>query len=310
MPLSKRTDLALEAREMVLEGAAQMTEIDGVIAREYTRHGCPVTRVEITGEAGEQAMGKPAGNYVTVEMQGLMRHEQDSFKRAVRAVAEELIPLLPQKSENVNGRSGAPTVLLAGLGNRDITPDAVGPLAMQNCMVTRHLVEKMPEEFGHMRPVAAISPGVLGTTGMESAELIQGAIRHVNPGAVIVVDALTSRRLSRLCSTVQIADSGIVPGSGVGNARAALNRQTLGLPVISIGVPTVVDAVTLMADLTEQAGQPEPDWAEIEKFSGGLMVTPKEIDTQVEALARVIGYAVSVALHPEMDVDDVQVFLS
>ncbi|MCL2002582.1 MAG: GPR endopeptidase [Oscillospiraceae bacterium] len=298
----KRTDLAVESRELVQESAGAATEIDGVIAREYDRNGCPVTRVEITNDEGVRAMGKPAGNYVTVEMRGLMRHEEDAFKSSVRAVADELTPLLPAGETYC--------VLLAGLGNRDITPDAVGPLAMQNSLVTRHLVEKMPEEFGHMRPVAAISPGVLGTTGMESAEIIQGAIQHTRPGAVIIIDALTSRRLSRLCSTIQISDSGIVPGSGVGNARAALNRQTLGVPVISVGVPTVVDAVTLMADLTEQAGQPEPDWEEIAKFSGGLMVTPKEIDTQVETLARVIGYAVSAALHPEMDVDDIQAFLS
>jgi spore protease len=302
MTPSKRTDLALESREMIQESAGAATEIDGVIAREYTRHGCPVTRVEIINDEGVRAMGKPIGKYVTVEMSGLMRHEKDAFKRSVQAVAGELSPLLP-----VGGMYG---VLLAGLGNRDITPDAIGPLAMQNSIVTRHLVDKMPEEFGHMRPVAAISPGVLGTTGIESAELILGAVQHIRPGAVIIIDALTSRRLSRLCSTVQIADSGIVPGSGVGNARAALNKKTLGVPVISVGVPTVVDAVTLMADLTEQAGQPEPDWEEIAKFSGGLMVTPKEIDTQVEALARVIGYAVSAALHPEMDVDDIQGFLS
>ena len=302
MTASKRTDLALESRELIREQAEPAAEIEGVAAREYKRHGFPVTKVEIINEEGSRAMGKPVGNYVTVEMQGLMRHEEDAFKRAVQAVADELSPLLP-----VGGMYG---VLLAGLGNRDITPDAIGPLAMQNSVVTRHLVDKMPERFGHMRPVAAISPGVLGTTGMESAELILGAIQHVQPGAVIVIDALTSRRLSRLCSTVQIADSGIVPGSGVGNARAALNRKTLGVPVISVGVPTVVDAVTLMADLTEQAGQPEPDWDEISKFSGGLMVTPKEIDTQVETLARMIGYAISVALHPEMDADEVRDFLS
>jgi spore protease len=302
MPASIRTDLALETRELIQENARETTEIEGVAAREYQRHGCAVTRVEILNEEGARTMGKPVGNYVTVEMAGLLRHEKDSFNRSVQAVADELASFLPENKKTC--------VLLAGLGNRDITPDAVGPLAMQNCIVTRHLVEKMPEDFGHMRPVAAITPGVLGTTGMESRELIMGAISHTSPGAAVIVDALTSRRLSRLCSTVQISDSGIVPGSGVGNARAALNRQTLGIPVISVGVPTVVDAVTLMADLTEQAGQPEPDWEEISKISGGLMVTPKEIDTQVEALARVIGFAVSVALHPGMDAEDVQGFLS
>ncbi|MDR1692972.1 MAG: GPR endopeptidase [Oscillospiraceae bacterium] len=301
MSTAKRTDLAMEAREILRESAGKTTEIEGVVAREYKRRGCPVTRVEVKNEMGQEALGKPVGTYVTVEMQGLMRHEEDAFKRSVRAIAEELTPLLP-----VGGMYG---VLLAGLGNREITPDAIGPLAMRDCVVTRHLVDKLPEEFGHMRPVSAIAPGVLGTTGMESAEVISGVIDHIRPGAVIIVDALTSRRLSRLCSTVQLADSGIVPGSGVGNARAALNRATLGVPVISVGVPTVVDAVTLMADLTEQAGQPNLDWKEISKFSGGLMVTPKEIDTQVKSLAKVIGYALSVALHPEMSIEDVQGFL-
>jgi spore protease len=301
MTISKRTDLALESREILQESVGKTTEIDGVVAREYDRHGCPVTRVEILDQTGVDAMGKPVGNYVTLEMQGLLRHEHDSFERSVKAVAGELKDLFPADGK---------TVLLAGLGNRDITPDAVGPLAVQNSLVTRHLVDKMPEEFGHMRPVAAISPGVLGTTGMESAEMILGVIDRIRPSMVIIIDALTSRRLSRLCSTIQIADSGIVPGSGVGNARAALNKETLGVPVISVGVPTVVDAVTLMADLTEQANQPQPDWDEVSKFSGGLMVTPKEIDTQVDILARVIGYAVSLALHPEMSVDDIQSFLS
>lgn len=300
--ITKRTDLALEAREMIHESTRDTSEIDGVEAREYSRFGCPVTYVRILDERGAETLSKPIGSYITVELRGLARHEQDSFNRAVSAVAEELSSLMPN--------DGLYGVLLAGLGNRDITPDAIGPMAMQNAVVTRHLVDKMPEDFGHMRPVAAISPGVLGTTGMESAETIRGAVNAMRPGLVIIVDALTSRRLNRLCSTVQLSDSGIVPGSGVGNSRQALNSQTLGVPVISIGVPTVVDALTLMADLTEQANQPEPDWEAVSKFTGGLMVTPKEIDSHVEDIARVIAYGINLALHPEMEIDDITNFLS
>ncbi|MCL2083593.1 MAG: GPR endopeptidase [Oscillospiraceae bacterium] len=227
----KRTDLAMESREMIRESAKDTSDIEGVEAREYDRNGCRVIHVKILNEKGAQILEKPVGSYVTIEVTGLMRREQEAFGHAVCAVAEEMKHLM--SPDRLQG------VLLAGLGNRDITPDAIGPKVMQSCIVTRHLVDKMPDEFGHMRPVAAIIPGVLGTTGMESAEIIKGAIDSMKPQLVVIVDALTSRRASRLCSTVQISDSGIVPGSGVGNARAALNHETLGVPVISVGVPTV-----------------------------------------------------------------------
>ena len=299
---SVRTDLAVEARELAHERAGDTSDISGVEVREYSSEGCPVTHVKILDEQGSEALGKPPGAYVTVELAGLARHEPESFARAVRAVAAELLSLLP-----VDGQYG---VLVAGLGNREITPDAVGPLCVDSVMVTRHLVDKMPEHFGHMRPVSAVVPGVLGTTGMETVEILSGIIGKTCPGVVIFVDALASRRLSRLCSTVQLSDTGIVPGSGVGNSRAAMNQKTLGLPVISMGVPTVVDAVTLMADLLEKTGQPDLDLDAVSKFSGGLMVTPKEIDTHVADISRVIGYAINLALHPGITVEDVTNFLA
>ena len=176
-------------------------------------------------------------------------------------------------------------------------------------MVTRHLVEQLPGFFGHLRPVAALTPGVLGTTGLESAEIIRGVIERSRPDVVLIVDALASRKLSRLCRTVQLADTGIVPGSGVGNARAALNRETLGVPVIAIGVPTVVDAVTLVGDMAESAGLADFDEQTLAPFGGGLMVTPKEIDTHVKDIARVVAYAVNLCLHPSLSFDDIGHFL-
>ena len=298
----KRTDLAVEAHELWKESAHEETLLPGVKAREYDRNGCKVTHVEILNEQGSEALGKPVGRYVTVELTGLAKRDTDIFKRSAQAVAEELGALMPLHEQD--------TVLIAGLGNRAITPDAIGPLACESVMVTRHLVERLPDSFGHMRPVAAITPGVLGTTGMESAEIIRGVIGKASPGAVVMVDALASRKLSRLCNTIQLSDTGIVPGSGVGNARAALNRETLGVPVIAVGVPTVVDAVTLVADLSEQAGLSDIDPEAVAPYSGGLIVTPKDIDTHVEDISRVIGYALNLTLHPEMSFDDVTNFLA
>ena len=299
----KRTDLAVEAREIWSESAERQTKLSGVEAHEYRREGCSVTHVRILDEEGAQALDKPVGSYVTVELDGLARRENDAFHRAVTALAGELLPLLPP--EEAKG-----TALVVGLGNRAITPDAVGPLCMESVMVTRHLVEHLPDAFGHLRPVAALTPGVLGTTGLESAEIIRGVMGRSHPRVILMVDALASRKLSRLCRTVQIADTGIVPGSGVGNARAALNRETLGVPVIAIGVPTVVDAVTLVGDMAESAGLSGFDEEALAQFDGGLIVTPKEIDTHVEDIARVIAYAVNLCLHPGLSIDDIANFLA
>jgi len=298
--LARRTDLALEARELWQESAAKTTELSGVRAREYRRGGCAVTHVEILDEQGAQALGKPCGRYVTVELTGFARHDEQVFESAVNAVAEELRAMLP-----IEEGEGA---LVVGLGNREITPDAVGTHAVANTMVTNHLVERMPEMFGALRQVAAITPGVLGTTGIESAEIIRAVAERIKPACVIAVDALASRSLSRLCTTVQIADTGIVPGSGVGNARALIDRETLGVPVIALGVPTVVDAGTLALDLMEKAGISGADGEMFEDSS--LMVTPREIDTHVAEIAKVIGYAINLCMHRGITIADVTGFLS
>ena len=294
--LKRRTDLALEARELWSESAEAETELEGVRAREEEREGYPVTRVEILNEAGVQALGKPQGTYITLDLSALARREEDAFPRAARALAGELSGLLklPQ---------GAPA-LVVGLGNRAITPDALGPKVHDHTLVTRHLVEGCPEHFGGFRPVATLSAGVLGTTGMESGELVQAVCRRLEPACVVAVDALASRSLKRLCRTVQLSDTGIAPGSGVGNHRWALDRASLGVPVLAVGVPTVVDASTLAADLLGQE--------ELPPLGEGrdLLVTPKDIDSQVDDLAKVIGYGISLALQPGLDVADLDLLLS
>ena len=294
----KRTDLALEAKELWQEGAGEQTRLEGVQARSSRREGFEVDTVRVLDARGTRALGKPVGNYITLTLDGLRRREEDAFGRAARAIAGELKELLA-------GVEDRGTVLVAGLGNRAITPDAVGPLVHRHTMVTRHLVEQVPEHFGALRPVASLSAGVLGTTGVESGTLIRAVCRAIQPACVIVVDALASRSLHRVCSTVQLTDTGIVPGSGVGNHRQAIDRQTLGVPVIAVGVPTVVDGATLAMDLL---GESEPP--KLAQGVENLMVTPRDIDAQVAELAKVIGFGINLALQDGLTVEDVELFLS
>ena len=297
--LGRRTDLALEAKAIWEEGA-RGGELKGVETRETEREGFTVTRVDILDGRGARALGKPEGAYVTVELDRLERREKGAFGRAARAVAAELRALLKLKP----GES----VLVVGLGNRAITPDEIGPLAADHTLATRHLVETVPEHFGAFRPVAALAAGVLGTTGVESGELVRAVVDKLAPARVVAVDALASRGLDRVCRTVQLADTGIVPGSGVGNARFALNRETLGVPVVAVGVPTVVDGATLCADLLARAGRADFDPAEL----GGaeVLVTPRDIDQRVADLAKVIGYGINLALQPDLTVEDIDLLLS
>ena len=293
----RRTDLALEARELWQENAGTTTKLSGVRAWDGSREGLPVTVVRILDGEGERALGKPRGTYVTLTLEGVARREADIFPRAVRALADELTPLL----EGVPGDS---LVLVAGLGNRAITPDAIGPKVHENTLVTRHLVAQMPEHFGQLRPVASLAAEVLGNTGMESGEMVRAVCETLRPACVIAVDALASRSLKRLCRTVQLADTGITPGSGVGNHRVALNRDTLGVPVIALGVPTVVEGATLAADLLD--AEELPDLGQ----GGDLLVTPKDIDSQVADLSKIIGYGISLALQPSLTLEDLELLLS
>lgn len=296
----RRTDLAVEAAQLWREGGAG--ELRGVKQEESSREGYPVTTVRVLDEEGARAIGKPVGTYVTITLDGLARREEDSFGRAARAVAAELNALLqlPQ---------GAPA-LVVGLGNRAITPDNIGPAAADHTMVTRHLVEQVPEHFGSFRPVAALAAGVLGTTGVESGELVKAVTEKIRPSCVIAVDALASRSLSRVCNTIQLSDTGITPGSGVGNARAALDRRSLGVPVIAVGVPTVVDGATLAADLLAEAGQADLDPQALRGAGEGVLVTPRDIDAKVTDLAKVVGFGINLALQTGLTVEDVELFLS
>lgn len=296
-----RTDLAVEEKELWAESAGEQTKLSGVEARDKNSFGFEVTTVKILDEEGERELHKPRGTYVTIGLDEVIRREEDAFTRGVSALKSEL-------SEMMDLQEGQ-SVLVVGLGNEAITPDAIGPKTAQNTMATRHLVERMPEHFGGFRQVSVLETGVLGTTGIESAEIIRAVTEKVAPDWVIVVDALASRKLGRVCRTIQLADTGIVPGSGVGNSRAAINRDYLGVPVIAVGVPTVVDAATLAADLMEQSGMGETNSERFSDIGGNMIVTPKEIDSQVNDISKLIGYGINLALHEGIEIDDVNMFI-
>ena len=295
----RRTDLAVEAHELWKEEAGETTKLSGVRAEEVVREGFPATVVTVLDPAGAAALGKPVGRYVTLELDGLIRREEDAFRRAVRAVAAEVEAMVPPEG----------TALVVGLGNRAVTADLVGPLAADHVLVTRHLVEHLGEQFGHLRPVAAVSPGVLACTGMESGAMAAALAQRLRPACVVAVDALASRAIDRLCRTVQLSDTGIAPGSGVGNHRSALDRDSLGVPVIAVGAPTVVDGATLALDLLAQAGQEELGPGVLGGRGADFFVTPREVDSRVADLARVIGYGVSLGLNPSLTVDELVMLL-
>ena len=291
-----RTDLAVEAIENHKTAAA----LPHVRQSDRTLEGFAVHEVRILSEDAAREIGKPQGRYLTLELDALIRREEDAFPRACKALSTLLRELLPRPNDG--------PVLIAGLGNRMITPDAIGPQTADHVIATRHLVAQSPAIFADWRPVSALAPGVLGQTGVETGEVICGVLDRVRPAAVIAVDALAAGRLSRLLRTVQLADTGITPGAGVGNARAALNKETLGVPVIAVGVPTVVDGATLAHEISSQLGQ--PDCEALDDLSQPVMITTRDIDREVADISRMIGYAVNMALHPHLSVGDIDLYLS
>lgn len=277
-----RTDLAVEAHR-VRAGAGRL---EGVEVRETDRNGFRVSTVEVRSPAASEELCKPIGVYHTVTLDPVLRREEAAFSAAAELISALIGDLLPK-----NDRFSA---LVVGLGNRAITPDAVGPQTMESVLATRHLQDQAADLFSALRPVCAISPGVLGTTGIEAARMVKAVSADLRPDVVIAVDALACSEPERLCRTIQITDTGITPGSGVGNDREALNRDSLGVPVIAVGVPTVMDIRTVSdSDVLE-----------------GLFVTPRDIDTTVSDFSKLTGYAINLALQPELLIPDLDLLLS
>jgi len=284
-----RTDLAMEERELCQKSAGEQTRLPGIWAREAQRKGVKTTTVRILDERGEKALHKPIGTYLTLELEAFTRREPYSFSRAVLALSRELQKLAGNAKE----------VLVIGLGNRAVTPDAIGPAALDSLIVTRHVKSRMPDTFGAFRSVSAVAPGVLGTTGVESVELVRGIAAKIQPDLIFAIDALATRNPNRICNTIQLSDTGIIPGSGIGNSRAAINKTTLGIPVIAIGVPTVVDAAAFLCE----------NGAKGQAFAPGMIVTPKDIDARIQEISQLIGYGMDLALHPDLSIEEIPCFL-
>ncbi len=294
--MRRRSDLALESRQIWVEENGSYP--DGLSEERSCEMGFPVTLVHVLTREASDKLGKPVGRYVTVELGRFLRREDDAFKSGAAVVARQLRSLLPD---------GFGSVLVVGLGNPSITPDAVGHETLVNTLVTRHLRSKAGDNFAGFGDVAAIEPGVIGLTGIESVSIVEAVVRQVEPSVVIAVDALASRSVDRVCRTIQISDSGIVPGSGVGNARRELSSGTLGVPVLAIGVPTVVDAATLTIDLAARSGV-DLDEDTLRRHCS-MIVTPKDIDSDVRNISRLIGYGLNLAIHEGLSIEDIDLFL-
>ncbi len=278
--MSIRTDLALETV------AAAKEEVPGIRQEKREGAGCTVTEITVESDMAGIRIGKSKGIYVTVETDRA-NADSDEFEEAVYAMAEEIGRLLPPSGE----------ILVLGLGNNDITPDALGPKAISRILATRHLPTELGEEnpFSSLRPVCALAPGVLGQTGIEVAEIARSLCDRIKPAGVIAVDALACADIKRLGRTVQITDTGISPGSGVQNKRKEISKATLGVPVVALGVPTVVDMHTIAENISGKA--PGPDMP-------NMIVTPRDIDKLIERMSKFVGFAINKALFPEMTVED------
>lgn len=298
-----RTDLAVELREDFSEDDERLK---GVTVKEeyHRRRNVRVSTVQITDERGASAMGRPVGTYITVEAKGLHEGEESLRRFVAEVLAEQLVELI--------GKTQEKEILVVGLGNRDATPDALGPVAVDELVVTRHLILQLGEEFRkkyHLTSFFALAAGVLAQTGMESGEVIKSVVREMKPDVVIAIDALAARSTERLGTTVQITDTGIYPGAGIGNNRQALNMETLGVPVIAVGVPTVVDAATIlrerMGNYLRRRGVNDTECEQIlkeaeEENGQVLFVTPKGIDELVHRAGETVAEAINLCFCKEL----------
>lgn len=324
---SVRTDLAIEATEMLTKETSSK-EIEGVKIKteETPSKDIKVTWVEVLDEKGSKNMGKPIGNYITIESEAMKINDVDTHEKIISILSEHIVKLCDLGKDSV--------ILVVGLGNWNVTPDALGPKVISKILVTRHIQGTLPDEIDEsVRPVSAVSPGVMGITGIETGEIVKGITDRVKPDLVIAIDALAARRSNRINATIQMSDTGVSPGAGVGNKRMTLDKESLGVPVIAIGVPTVVDAATLVNDtmdmvLSSMKSQTEKgsDFYEMlssledeEKYNliteilnpyvGNMFVTPKEVDAVIDRLANIISNSINIALHPGIDHNDINRYI-
>lgn len=310
--LNFRTDLAVERSDLFKKANNLSSEIEGIeIQKEEFSDNITISRVKVLNENGEKAIQKRKGTYITIDVKNLKNAGEEQLKNAADAITKELKKLIDNLIQPQDD------ILVVGLGNLYVTPDSLGPKVVNEIDITRHLITYVPEVLEkNTRPVSAIAPGVLGTTGIETLEVIKGVVENIHPKLIIVIDALASRSIERISSTVQLADTGIVPGAGVGNARKELTKETLGVPVIAIGIPTVVEAATIAADSLDLFIKNIQSKAKTNKYLNELqeedkysmikevltpqdynfIVTPKEIDELIENMKDIVARGINFAI--------------
>lgn len=306
-----RTDMAVERNEIYKKQNSLAEEIDGIENANKIIKDIEISKVKITNENGANALGKPVGNYITLDVKEIKNADEERIEEIAEIMADELRTII---GEHV---SDTDDILVVGLGNRYVTPDALGPKVVPEIEVTRHILEYMPKIMPEdTRPVSAISPGVLGITGIETMEILNGIVQNIKPKMLIVIDALATRKLERISSSIQIADTGIVPGAGVNNARKEISINTLGIPVIAIGIPTVVDLATItnecinifienlqqkaMSNSTLNELKEKDNYEEIKEAlipkDYNMIVTPKEIDKLIDNMSEIVARGINKSL--------------
>jgi len=311
-------DMALEAHDIVRGDTGQ--EVPGVVMDKKSYENAEVSIIRIMDNSAQAMMGKPVGTYITIDAPEIRQNNKQVHNEIAEVLAEQLASMLRLGPDN--------SVLLVGLGNWNATPDALGPRVINYTLVTRHLKKYAPQDLsGGLRSVSALAPGVLGITGIETAEIIRGV---VEPNLIIAIDALAAQNTERIATSIQLADTGISPGSGIGSQRMGINMETMGVPVIAIGVPTVVNAAVIAqgtidrflkemtnnpAAVGQNAGSFNPIILEnivkevLGPYKTNLMVTPKEIDELIEAIGKIISGGISIALHPSVDPEEFHMYL-
>ena len=293
-----RTDMALEASQAA-------GSIPGVHVSQWDEESVSITEVRVETEEAAERLGKSVGTYLTLECEGVRRRDPAAREEVQNVLGEEIARLLPPDEH------GAP-VLVVGLGNRRVTPDSLGPKTVDGTLVTRHLLRELPDKVDErLNPVCAIAPGVMGATGLETMETVRALVKEIHPRCLIVIDSLAARASARVGVSIQLSDTGIQPGSGVGNHRRALNERELGVRVLALGMPTVVHAVTIARDALEILGEGETNPAALDEVTkslfeneiGEMIVTPREVDDMIDDAAQMlaggINRALQTALSPE-----------
>ena len=320
---SVRTDLALESYQM-----NQNSTLDGIEIKTQSFNDIQVTNVKITSESAGKKISKPKGNYITIECPKLRKNNVEYREQIIKILSDNINNLLENKKHD--------NVLIIGLGNWNITPDSLGPKVISKILVTRHIKNFIPNELKNsVCCVSAISPGVLGITGLETFEVVKGICEKINPDLIFIIDSLAARSSSRINSTIQLSNTGITPGAGMGNKRITLDKKNLGCEIISIGVPTVIDAATLVNDtmdkileamsqaykknfdidfldtLNEIDSNEKYDLIKniLEPYEENMFVTPKEVDEVVERLSNIIANAINISLHNSININDINRFI-